>query len=81
MNKATEIMKAALENGEQRSKELGIPGCSGETESAIGTVKVNIELVDHFVSLKQQSSRKTWELNGKRIAAAKLEKALNEAAH
>lgn len=81
MTYATDIMNAAIEHSMSRCKELESNCASGWVDSKIGKVQVNVEAVDHIVTYRAQSFRKTWELNGKRVAAAKLAKALNEAAH
>lgn len=81
MTYATETMKSAINHSIQRAKELSLSNSVGWTESKLGEVMVNMVPVDHFVTNKNQSFRKTWKLNGKVISAAKLEKLLNDTAH
>jgi len=82
MTNATETMQAALDHSAERTAQLrsqyksegrdfyGI--AAGWVESSIGTVKVCMVEAESRIKLQRHATRKTWYLNGKRIARDKL---------
>lgn len=83
MTKATEYMKAAIDHAIARQAELhdivkrSGGHCSGWTMTHQGEIKVDFIEAQGVSTFMPQHMRKSWTLNGKRIAAAKLEKILN----
>jgi len=78
MTKATEYMQAAIDHSDQRSKEFGkIDDVAGWTETPKGALKVYRVKNHKRNTTGTVHYSKRWELNGKRIAAAKIEETLN----
>jgi len=78
MTKATEYMQAAIDHADQRCKELGtVNYVTGWTETPKGKIAVcRVETHRRNTTGDAHYSNR-WELNGKRIAAAKIEETLN----
>ena len=77
MKKPTDIMQAALDHSFQRCEELERNSASGWVDTEFGRVQVNIVIADGRATIRNRQFRKTWELNGKRISAAKLQLTLS----
>ena len=70
-------MQAALDHSFQRCEELERNSASGWVDTEFGRVQVNIVIADGRATIRNRQFRKTWELNGKRISAAKLQLTLS----
>jgi hypothetical protein len=83
MTYATDIMNLAIKHNAQRTAEITAANngeealyVCGWAESKIGEVVVRTMPADIKIGFKRVY-KKTWQLGGKRISAANLQKALN----
>ena len=84
MHKASQYMNAAIDHAISREAEIYATEkrifaghCSGWTETHLGELVVHFIVAQGVSTWIPQHLRKSWKLNGKVIAASKLEKLLN----
>jgi len=84
MTNATKYMQAAIDHAVAREAELEATKkrifsghASGWTETPIGELSVSFTVAQGVNTWMPQHMRKSWRINGKVIAAAKLDKLLN----
>jgi|DEB0MinimDraft_6_1074348.scaffolds.fasta_scaffold128709_2 hypothetical protein len=81
MANATTYMQEAFDNAVFREANLNFKGsfsghASGFADTPAGKIGLHFVVAEGRATIRPQHMRKTWTLNGKRIAASKLEAAL-----
>lgn len=80
MTNPTEFLKRAIENAKDREAAIRAERgprrfaghASGSTETPLGRIKVDFVVAAGRTTIRPESMRQTWKLDGKRIARDKL---------
>ena len=87
MTNANTYLQAAMDNAKQRDFELfgnsnqktsQIGHAAGFTDTPLGELVVRFVVAESRTTIRPEHMRKSYSLNGKRIAIAKLTKLLDE---